>query len=132
MMKYLLDPDWWKQFGVLLGGFLVSIWTFLATLNIHFEWFTDKSINAFIAVISAFGALFMGSLATIANTFLTNRSKKKAAQVVDDYKAQLEAAEQVELEKFKANLEKVQAQSTSTETAPSAEGQATVTETQAN
>lgn len=92
MMKYLSDANWWKQASILVGGLLEAIWTFLATLNIHYVWFTDKSINAFVAVIIAFGSLFVGVIATLVNTYLSEHSKKKAKQVASDYDEEVKQA----------------------------------------
>lgn len=111
MMKYLSNLDWWKQLSANVGGVLAALLACLSILNVHYDWLNADSINAVVAFIVAIGTLFVGSFATIVNTYLTNRSKQKAVSVVDDYKAQLQAMEQEELEKFKANLEKVQSQS---------------------
>lgn len=128
MMKYLLNTDWWKQFATNFCGFLGVLMGALAILNIHYKWLTADSINAFGDIIVAFGTLFVGSFGIFVNTYMTNRSKQKAVAVAEDYTAQLKAAEQEELEKFKANLEKLQTQQTSAETTPSTEGQAAATQ----
>lgn len=105
MMKYLSDANWWKQASILVGGLLEAIWTFLATLNIHYAWFTDKSINAFVAMIIAFGSLFVGVIATLVNTYLSEHSKKKAKQVVSDYDEQQKQEAAAKLEEAKKLVE---------------------------
>jgi hypothetical protein len=136
MMKYLSDINWWKQFGLNVGGVLTAILGFLSILNIHYRWLNAGSINAFITLILALGVLFVGSFATIINTYLTERSKKKAKQVADDYTTQKLAEEQAvqnaEIEKVKAALAQLQAENASPVTTPSVQGPVVETNTTAN
>jgi predicted RND superfamily exporter protein len=131
-MKYLSDLNWWKQFALNVGGVLTSILGFLSILNIQFHWLTASSINAVVTVILAFGTLFVGSLATLINTYLTDKSKQKAAAVAEDYQAQQEAAQQAEINKIKAALAQLQSVNTSPVTTPSTSGPVAETNTPAN
>jgi uncharacterized membrane protein (DUF106 family) len=132
MMKYLSDINWWKQLGLNVGGVLTSILGFLSILNIQFHWLTAGSINAVITIIIAFGTLFVGSLATLINTYLTDKSKLKAKQVADDYAAKQEAEQQAEIDKIKAALAQLQSVNTSPGTTPSTTGTVAKTNTPAN
>jgi acyl-CoA synthetase (AMP-forming)/AMP-acid ligase II len=132
MMRYLSDINWWKQFGLNVGGVLTSILGFLSILNIQFHWLTAGSINGIVMVILAFGTLFVGSLATLINTYLTDNSKKKAAAVAEDYQAQQEAEQQAEIDKIKAILAQLQSVNTSPVTTPSTTGTVAQTNTPAN
>jgi hypothetical protein len=132
IMKYLSDINWWKQFALNVGGVLTSILGFLSILNIQFHWLTAGSINGVVTVIIAFGTLFVGSLATLINTYLTDNSKKKAATVVEDYQAQQEAEQQAEINKIKAALAQLQSVNTSPVTTPSTTGTVAETNTPAN
>jgi Na+/phosphate symporter len=105
MMKYLDDLNWWKHLAINVGGVLTSILGFLSILNIHYKWLTADSINAFVAIIVAFGTLFVGSFATIVNTYVTERSKKKAKQVAADYEEQKKAEAAAKLEEAKKLVE---------------------------
>lgn len=105
MMKYLNDLNWWKQLAINVGGVLTSILSFLSILNIHYNWLTADSINAFTSFIVALGTLFVGSFATIVNTYVTEHSKKKAKQVTEDYKEQKKAEAAAKLEEAKRLVE---------------------------
>jgi uncharacterized protein involved in cysteine biosynthesis len=129
MMKYLSDLNWWKQLGLNVGGVLTSILAFLGVLNVHYEWFTSNSINAVVAFILALGSLFVGSLATLINTYLTDKSKKKASQVASDYEAEIKAALDAEIEKIKVALAHLQAEQAAAQTTPSTEGAVAGTDT---
>jgi hypothetical protein len=131
-MKYLSDSNWWKQFALNVGGVLTSILGFLGILNIQFHWLNAGSINAVVTVIVAFGTLFVGSLATLINTYLTDNSKKKAQQVADDYAAKQEAAQQAEIDKIKIAISQLQAEKSSAVTTPSTTGPVAETNIQAN
>jgi hypothetical protein len=127
MMKYLSDINWWKQFALNVGGVLTSILGFLSILNIQFHWLTVGSINAVVTVIIAFGTLFVGSLATLINTYLTDKSKQKAAAFAEDYQAKQEAVQKAEIDKIKVALAQLQTVNASPVTTPSTTG--TVAET---
>jgi hypothetical protein len=101
MMKYLNDLNWWKQLAINVGGVLSSVLAFLSILNIHYKWLTAGSINAVVDIIVAFGTLFVGSFATIVNTYVTEYSKKKAKQVAADYEEQKKAEAAAKLEEAK-------------------------------
>jgi hypothetical protein len=100
-MKYLNDLNWWKQLAINVGGVLTSILGFLSILNIHYKWLTADSINAFTSFIVALGTLFVGSFATIVNTYVTEHSKKKAKLVAADYEEQKKAEAAAKLEEAK-------------------------------
>lgn len=104
-MKYLNDLNWWKQLAINIGGVLSSILSFLSVLNIHYNWLTSDSINAFTSFIVALGTLFVGSFATIVNTYLTEHSKKKAKQVAADYEEQKKAEAAAKLAEAKRLVE---------------------------
>ena len=78
-MNFLNDLDWWKHLATNVGGVLTAILGFLSILNLHFDWFSPGSIDAFTAIIVAIGTLFVGSFSTIVNTYLTKHSKEKAS-----------------------------------------------------
>lgn len=105
MIKYLNDLNWWKQLAINVGGVLTSILSFLSILNIHYNWLTADSINAFTSFIVALGTLFVGSFATIVNTYVTEHSKKKAKQVAEDYEEQKKAEAAAKLEEAKRLVE---------------------------
>jgi uncharacterized membrane protein (DUF106 family) len=132
MMKYLSDISWWKQLALNVGGVLTSILGFLSILNIQYHWLTAGSINTVVTVIIAIGTLFVGSFATIINTYLTDSSKKKATAVAEDYQAQQEAKQQAEIDKIKAALSQLQAEKASEVTTPSTTGTVAETNTPAN
>ncbi|MCF7615604.1 MULTISPECIES: hypothetical protein [Bacillus] len=94
MMKYLSDIEWWKHLATNVGGVLTAILGFLSILNLHFDWFSPGSIDAFTAIIIAIGTLFVGSFSTIVNTYLTKHSKEKAKQVADKYEELVEKTAQ--------------------------------------
>ncbi|MGG3383091.1 hypothetical protein [Heyndrickxia faecalis] len=105
-MKYLSDLSWWKQTATLVGGVLTALIAFFGALNVHFQWLTADSVNAFVSLIVAIGALFAGSIATILNTYLTNKKKEEATQVAISY-AQNPTTEDAEGERIKAIVEQV-------------------------
>ncbi|MEK5340505.1 hypothetical protein NSQ19_12470 [Weizmannia sp. FSL W8-1119] len=105
-MKYLSDLSWWKQTATLVGGVLTALIAFFGALNVHFQWLTADSVNAFVSLIVAIGALFAGSIATILNTYLTNKKKEEATQVAISY-AQNPTTEDAERERIKAIVEQV-------------------------
>jgi hypothetical protein len=104
-MKNLNDLDWWKHLATNVGGVLTSVLGFFSILNLHYDWFNVGSINAFVAIIVALGTLFVGSFATFVNTYLTNHSKVKAAEVVAKYDADQKAAAAEKLAEAKKIVE---------------------------
>ncbi len=106
-MKYLSDLNWWKQTATLVGGVLTALIAFFGTLNVHFQWLTSDSVNAFVSLIVAVGALFVGSIATILNTYLTNKKKEQATTVAISYAQDAAAKEDAEYEKIKSVVEQV-------------------------
>jgi len=132
MMNYLSDLNWWKQFALNVGGVLTSVLGFFSILNIQYHWLTANSINAFVTLIVAIGTLFVGSFATLVNTYLTKGSKERAKKVAEDYTAQQLAQEQAEIEKVKAALTQLQAEKVSAVTSPSTIGPAAETNNSVN
>lgn len=107
IMKYLSDLNWWKQTATLVGGVLTALIAFFGALNVHFQWLTADSVNAFVSLIVAFGALFVGSIATILNTYLTNKKKEQATTVAISYAQDAATTEDAEYEKIKAVVAQV-------------------------
>ena len=107
IMKYLSDLNWWKQTATLVGGVLTALIAFFGALNVHFQWLTADSVNAFVSLIVAVGALFVGSIATILNTYLTKKKKEQATQVAISYAQDTAAKEDAEYEKIKAVVAQV-------------------------
>lgn len=66
-----------KDVATLIGGFLTAVMVFLATLNIKFEWLTEESISAFVAVIVAAALLVSGLVATWRNTYVSKKGKQQ-------------------------------------------------------
>ena len=126
-MKYLSDLSWWKQTATLVGGVLTALIAFFGALNVHFQWLTADSVNAFVSLIVAIGALFAGSIATILNTYLTNKKKEEATQVAISY-AQNPTTEDAERERIKAIVEQVLAAQNAA-TTPSKEKNTATTDT---
>lgn len=119
-MKYLSDLNWWKQTATLVGGVLTALIAFFGALNVHFQWLTADSVNAFVSLIVAIGALFAGSIATILNTYLTNKKKEQATTVAISYAQDAAAKEDAEYEKIKSVVAQVLAAQNMAST-PSAE-----------
>lgn len=120
IMKYLSDLNWWKQTATLVGGVLTALIAFFGALNVHFQWLTANSVNAFVSLIVAIGALFVGSIATILNTYLTNKKKEQATTVAISYAQDAAAKEDAEYEKIKSVVAQVLA-AQNTASTPSAE-----------
>ncbi|MED4840018.1 hypothetical protein P9695_06680 [Weizmannia sp. CD-2023] len=106
-MKYLSDLSWWKQTATLVGGVLTALIAFFATLNIHYKWLTADSVNAFVTLIVAVGSLFVGSIATWLNTYLTSKKKDEATTVAISYAQDAATTEDAEYEKIKAVVAQV-------------------------
>jgi len=119
-MKYLSDLNWWKQTATLVGGVLTALIAFFGALNVHFQWLTADSVNAFVSLIVAVGSLFVGSLATWLNTYLTRKKKDEATTVAISYAQDAAAKEDAEYEKIKAIVAQVLA-AQNTASAPSTE-----------
>jgi hypothetical protein len=65
-----------KDIFTLLGGFLTSVFLFLGTIGVSFEWFTQTSIDAFVFMAAAAGSLVLNLYAVWKNTHVSNRLKK--------------------------------------------------------
>lgn len=85
-----------KQWATQLTGLLMAIYGFLMTLNLHFDWLTVDSINAFVAVVIA-AVVFGGTVyAVFKNTFLFKNGKRQAELIE---KGKLYEEEQTEIRK---------------------------------
>lgn len=67
-----------KDIITLLGGFLTSVFLFLGTIGISFDWLNEESIDAFVFMAAAAGALVLNLYAVWKNTHVRNRLKKNA------------------------------------------------------
>ncbi|TYS87563.1 PTS mannose transporter subunit IID [Rossellomorea aquimaris] len=67
-----------KDIFTLLGGFLTSVFLFLGTIGVSFDWFTQTSIDAFVFMAAAAGSLVLNLYAVWKNTHVRNRLKKNA------------------------------------------------------
>jgi hypothetical protein len=67
-----------KDLFTLLGGFLTSVFLFLGTIGVSFDWFTQTSIDAFVFMAAAAGSLVINLYAVWKNTHVRNRLKKNA------------------------------------------------------
>jgi predicted acylesterase/phospholipase RssA len=65
-----------KDIFTLLGGFLTSVFLFLGTIGVSFDWFTQTSIDAFVFMAAAAGSLVLNLYAVWKNTHVRNRLKK--------------------------------------------------------
>jgi predicted acylesterase/phospholipase RssA len=65
-----------KDIFTLLGGFLTSVFLFLGTIGVSFDWFTQTSIDAFVFMAAAAGSLVLNLYAVWKNTHVRNRIKK--------------------------------------------------------
>ncbi|MGF3103644.1 PTS mannose transporter subunit IID [Rossellomorea sp. DUT-2] len=65
-----------KDIFTLLGGFLTSVFLFLGTIGVSFDWFTQTSIDAFVFMAAAAGSLVLNLYAVWKNTHVCNRIKK--------------------------------------------------------
>jgi hypothetical protein len=68
-----------KDVFTLLGGFLTSIFLFLGTIGVSLDWFTQASIDAFVFMAAAAGALVVNLYAVWKNTNVKGQlaSRKK-------------------------------------------------------
>jgi hypothetical protein len=67
-----------KDLFTLLGGFLTSVFLFLGTIGVSFDWFTQTSIDAFVFMVATAGSLVINLYAVWKNTHVRNRLKKNA------------------------------------------------------
>jgi len=72
-----VNVDKVKGLAILIVGFLTSAMGFLATLNVHFHWLTDASINAFGAMFIASVMLAGSVYAVWKNTFVSKKAQKQ-------------------------------------------------------
>jgi hypothetical protein len=64
-----------KDIFTLLGGFLTSVFLFLGTIGVSFDWFTQASIDAFVFMAAAAGSLVLNLYAVWKNTHVSDRLK---------------------------------------------------------
>jgi 1,4-dihydroxy-2-naphthoate octaprenyltransferase len=67
-----------KDLFTLLGGFLTSVFMFMGTVGVSFDWFTQASIDAFVFMVAAAGALAVNLYAVWKNTNVRDRLKENA------------------------------------------------------
>jgi Co/Zn/Cd efflux system component len=67
-----------KDVFTLLGGFLTSVFMFMGTIGVSFEWLTQASIDAFVFMVAAAVALAVNLYAVWKNTNVRNRLKENA------------------------------------------------------
>jgi hypothetical protein len=101
MMKYLSDLNWWKQLSLNALTLLTALLAALTTAHIHVNWFTSDTVNAVAQFVIAFGTFFVGSCAGLINTYLTKKSKVKAAKVAEQHQKEQAAAEAAKVETAK-------------------------------
>ncbi|WP_025727696.1 hypothetical protein [Heyndrickxia ginsengihumi] len=126
MMKYLSDISWWKQLSLNVLTLLTSLLAALTVAKVHIDWFTSDTINAVAQFIIAFGTFFVGSVAGIINTYITERSKKKAKEVAEKYAQEQAEAAAAKVAKAKEVLATT---AENPETTPSTEGPVSETNT---
>ncbi|MED1201931.1 hypothetical protein [Heyndrickxia acidicola] len=120
MMKYLSNLNWWKQLSLNALTLLTALLAALTTAHIHVNWFTSDTVNVIAQFIIAFGIFFVGSCAGLINTYLTIKSKEKAAKVAEQHQKEQEAAAVAKVEAAK------QIVASAGNTQPSTEGPVTV------
>jgi hypothetical protein len=86
----------------------------------------SSTVNAIAQFVIAIGTFFVGSVAGIINTFMTDKSKEKAAKVAEQHKKEQEAAAAARVEEEK----QIVASADNVVTAPSTEGPVTGPQTQ--
>jgi hypothetical protein len=64
-----------KDIFTLLGGFLTSVFLFLGTIGVSFDWFTQSSIDAFVFMAATTGSLVLNLYAVWKNTHVRDRLK---------------------------------------------------------
>lgn len=66
-----------RDIATLLGGFLTSLFLFLAAIDVSFDWFTMDSIDAFVMLCSAAVALGINLYAVWKNTYVSKKARKQ-------------------------------------------------------
>ncbi|WP_034757927.1 hypothetical protein [Rossellomorea vietnamensis] len=67
-----------KDIFTLLGGFLTSVFLFLGTIGVSFDWFNHTSIDAFVFMAAAAASLVLNVYAVWKNTHVRDRLKENA------------------------------------------------------
>ncbi|UII58128.1 hypothetical protein LS684_21130 (plasmid) [Cytobacillus spongiae] len=67
-----------KDIFTLLGGFLTSIFLFLGTIGVSFDWFNQTSIDAFVFMAAAAVTFVVNLYAVWKNTHVRDRLKENA------------------------------------------------------
>lgn len=74
--------DNFKQFTALIGGALGALFLFFGTVGVSFEWFTPESIDAFVVLFGAVGALGFSLYGVYKNSYkLTRKARKQDAEL---------------------------------------------------
>jgi hypothetical protein len=76
--------DHTKDVVAQVTGFLMAILLFLGTVNIHFDWFTEKSISAFGLLLGAAIALGINLYTIYQNHYGFTDKAKKEKSMIDD------------------------------------------------
>ncbi|MHA7139846.1 PTS mannose transporter subunit IID [Rossellomorea arthrocnemi] len=69
-----------KDIFTLLGGFLTSVFLFLGTIGVSFDWFNQTSIDAFVFMAAAAVSLVLNLYAVWKNTHVRDRLKASASK----------------------------------------------------
>jgi 1,4-dihydroxy-2-naphthoate octaprenyltransferase len=67
-----------KDIFTLLGGFLTSVFLFLGTIGVSFDWFTQTSIDAFVFMAAVAVTFAVNLYAVWKNTNVRDRLKENA------------------------------------------------------
>lgn len=73
-----------KEYIGLFGGLLSAVLLFLTTLNIHFEWFNEGSINAFTAVLVAAVPFVLVVYGVYKNSYIITKRAKEQEQALKE------------------------------------------------
>ncbi|MGG4039885.1 hypothetical protein [Heyndrickxia ginsengihumi] len=122
--KYLSQLSWWKQLSINVGAVLTALLATLTASHVHINWFTSDTVNAISQDIITIGTFFVGSFVGLFNTYMTERSKKKAKAIAEQYAKEKAVSDAAKVAKAQAVL----AVTNNSETIPSTEGQTTTTQ----
>lgn len=71
-----------KQFTALIGGVLGSLFLFFGTVGVAFDWFTPESIDAFVVLFGAVGALVFALFGVYKNSYkMSKKARKQDAEL---------------------------------------------------
>lgn len=78
------NNDKLKQLIALIGGFLSAVMLFLGTIGVAFDWLTNESIDAFVAVIGAGGLLVLNLYGVYKNTYVITEQAKQQEEALKE------------------------------------------------